>query len=93
MIDTENPKTALPAARRLITALRAKHRPIKQWFHSGEGIALQAEDSIMCERVLSRLLRKGVVVLPVHDSFIAPKRHEGLVREAMDEAFYAICRI
>jgi hypothetical protein len=93
MIDLENPKTAVPGARRLITALTAKHRPIKQWFHSGVGITLQAEDPIMCERVLFRLLRKGVVVLAVHDPFMAPNRHEGLVREAMDEALHAICRI
>jgi hypothetical protein len=41
----------------------------------------------MAERVLVDLLKKNVVTLPIHDSFIVQKRHEGILRQAMDAAY------
>ncbi len=76
-------------AEQLIAELKRRHRPIERFFHSGEGLRLQRQDSDMAERVIKKMLAEGVVVLPIHDSFITPKRYEGRVREEMDAAFFS----
>lgn len=63
--------------------------PIATWFGSGEGLRLQREDSDLALAVLERLLDAGVVALPVHDSFIARRQDETMLRLAMISAFKA----
>lgn len=55
-----------------------------RWFYSGIGRRLQRIDSDITERVLHALLKRGVVALPVHDSYVVPVRHKGLTVEIMD---------
>jgi hypothetical protein len=74
-------------AAQLIAELRKKHAPIKRAFHSGMGAELQVVDADMAEMVHLRLLKKGVVPLGVHDSFIVQERHQGLLEEAMAAAY------
>lgn len=71
----------------LVKELKRKHAPIAEHFHSGAGCWLQRLDSDIAERVLLGLAHQGVPVLPLHDSFIGPVRHEGAIREQMDEHF------
>ena len=71
----------------LIAALKDRHGAIARFFHSGAGVELQAVDADMAERVLVDLLKKNVVTLPIHDSFMVKKRHEGILRQAMDAAY------
>jgi hypothetical protein len=68
----------------LLDAIRARHRPIAPCFGSGAGLRLQRRDADLAERVLLRLLRRGIVALPIHDSFIVRRRHAGARDEAMD---------
>ena len=77
-------------AARLVEAIKRKHKLIEKYFHSGAGLWLQRIDSDMAERVVLEQSRQGNPVLPVHDSFVAPARLEGAVREQMDEAFETI---
>ena len=44
-------------------------------------------DAKMCLSVTETLMKVGIVVLSVHDSFIVPARHEAALRMAMDAAF------
>ena len=74
-------------AAQLIAALKDRHGAIPRFFHSGAGLKLQAIDADMAERVLAELLKRNVVALPIHDSFLVQKRHEGLLREAMDASY------
>ena len=74
----------------MVEAIKRKHKMIEKYFHSGAGLWLQRIDSDMAERVVLEQSRQGNPVLPVHDSFIAPARLEGAVREQMDEAFETI---
>ena len=82
-------KLKLPGAvaGRLVKELKRKHKPIEGYFHSGAGRWLQRLDSDMAEYVELGLIGQGVPVLPIHDSFIVPARHEGAAREQMAEAF------
>jgi hypothetical protein len=50
-----------------------KHEPISQYFGSGEGVRLQFYDSVIADHIMLDLLKEGVPVLPVHDSFIVPE--------------------
>ncbi len=77
-------------AKQLIAELKRRHRPIERYFHSGKGLRLQRQDSDMAERVMKKMLAEGVVVLPIHDSFVTPERYEERVREEMDAAFCSV---
>lgn len=80
-------------AARLIADVKARHAAVARFFHSGVGLLLQAVDADMAEAVLIRLLRQGVVALPIHDSFIVARRHEGTLREAMEASFSLVSRL
>jgi hypothetical protein len=68
----------------LIEAIKRRHPNISSMFHSDAGIRLQRRDADMVERIMRRLGSHGIVVLPIHDSFIAAARHEGALKDAMD---------
>jgi hypothetical protein len=70
----------------LIDDTKARHAPVADHFHTGVGLRLQRTDAGMARVVLGRTRRQGIVGLPVHDSFMVAERHEGRLREAMDEA-------
>jgi hypothetical protein len=67
-------------------AIAERHEPIKEYFYSGEGVRLQFLDSCVAERVMLKMLDKGRVVLPVHDSFIMRIGLEKELSDAMEEA-------
>jgi len=76
----------MDAAGRLIREVKKLHRPIAQAFHSDAGARLMRQDSKIAGRVLSILLKQGVVGLPVHDSFVVRSRDEDALEAAMYEA-------
>jgi hypothetical protein len=71
----------------LIEAIKLRHPKIINMFHSDAGIRLQRRDADMAEAIMRRLVRLGIVVLPIHDSFITTARHGGALLEAMDIAW------
>lgn len=75
-------------ASRLIAAIKEAHGPIAKAFHSDAGARLMRKDSEMAQQVLLALHAKGIVALPMHDSFLVPlsKRYE--LEGAMQEAAY-----
>lgn len=80
-------KGAYAKARSLIEDVKARHPAIVDMFHSDAGIRLQRRDASMAETIMRGLIRRGVVVLPIHDSFITAERHVSLLDEAMDDAW------
>lgn len=74
---------ALEMAARLIRDVKNAHKPIAHYFHSDAGAGLQAVDARLASDVMATMLRKGAIVLPVHDSFICQRSRAGDVREAM----------
>lgn len=59
----------------LLDAFMEKHQAIKKYFCSGYGVKLQYIDSQICEEILLELGKKGIVALPIHDSFRVQRRH------------------
>ena len=70
----------------LIEHLKTRHDGISQAFHTGAGLRLMFTDSQIADGVMYLLRRKGVVVLPVHDSFLAPYSARFALKDAMQEA-------
>jgi hypothetical protein len=79
-------KDAFYKAETLMNELMFNHEPIKHLFNSCAGLKLMRADSDMAELVMRGMMRKNIAVLPIHDSFMVPARHEGLLPEAMDQA-------
>ncbi|WP_263787314.1 hypothetical protein [Salinibacter grassmerensis] len=67
----------------LVNALRDRHEPIKECFHSDVGVSLQYEDS----RLAYEVITETGGTLGVHDGFVAKKSKEQELRKNMKEAF------
>jgi len=76
-------------AAQLIEDTKTRHPAVARYFHSGDGLELQYVDAGIAKRVMSNLLKQGIVSLPIHDSFIVQERHQGQLEDAMDTAFEA----
>jgi len=75
-------------AEALIEAIKARHSVVAKYFHSSAGVRLQCLDSKMAEIVLSEMtVKRGIPVLPVHDSFIVPESEKELLVRVMKDAF------
>lgn len=75
-------------AAELIEAIKAKHRDVAYYFHSAVGVRLQGLDSKMAEIVLAEMtVKRGIPVLPVHDSFIVAESHRETLVRVMKDAF------
>ncbi len=63
------------------------HKSISQHFYKSIGTKLQYLDSKIALRVIKHFTRSGIVVLPIHDSFIIQSRYTDDLRSAMQEAY------
>lgn len=85
---------AMQLASDLIDAIKRKHAPISGAFHSDAGARLMRIDSDIAEAVMGDLIaRKGIVTLPVHDSFLVPASKRDELEEAMTRAAFDICKL
>jgi hypothetical protein len=60
------------SVRKLMADIKRFHAPIASYFHSDAGAWLMRKDSDLAQMVMLSMLNKGVVILPVHDSFLVP---------------------
>lgn len=75
-------------AKAIIEAIKERHCDVESYFHSGVGIRLQGLDARMAEIVLTEMtVKRGIPVLPVHDSFIVPESHKDALIQVMKDAF------
>jgi hypothetical protein len=82
--------TCRDMAEQVISELKLKHKMVCDYLHTGIGLKLQKTDSDIAEAVMLTLVRQGIHVLPVHDSFIVRKKHHQNLLEAMESE---ICKI
>lgn len=82
---------AIRLAAALIKAIKIRHAPIAQHLHSDAGARLMRKDADIAEAVMAELiLKKGIVALPVHDSFLVQASKVAELEAAMAEASYRI---
>jgi hypothetical protein len=87
-IASPGSQAAIAAAAKVMADLKRCHSPIATAFHSDKGAELMAIDSAIAETVMHIMMMAGVVVLPVHDSFLVQKSRAGRLEEAMMRAAY-----
>jgi hypothetical protein len=85
------PRRALPMPWRDFKELiKAHHQPISCYFSSGEGLRMQRIDSDIVDYVIIEAGKRGIPVLPVHDSFIAWDTKTEEIKELMKDAYRSI---
>ncbi|MFZ6034071.1 MAG: hypothetical protein ACOYVE_12290 [Melioribacter sp.] len=67
----------------IIEMIKEAHSAVSKYFHSDCGVKLQKDDSDIAFGVIKRLMKKNILALIVHDSFIVQKKHEDELRKAM----------
>ena len=70
----------------LYNDMKRHHAPIAQYLGSGVGLSLMRDDSEIALEVVEECLERGIIALPVHDSFIVQRRHEAALDEIMKAA-------
>jgi hypothetical protein len=73
--------------RQLIADFKVAHPAIADDFFSGCGLKLQYRDSVIMEDILKHFVRKGVPIIPVHDSLIVTESHADEARQVMNEVY------
>ena len=63
--------------------LRAMHPLLAGYFRTGEGLRNQRLDSDIAIDVITDLRVKGILALPIYDSFIVNEQHKGILRDSM----------
>jgi hypothetical protein len=65
--------------------IKEKHSPIRKKFGSGAGVKLQYVDSAITEKLLKHFTDRGVVVLPIHDSYVVQEQYGEELRYVMEQ--------
>jgi hypothetical protein len=66
------------------------HKPIADQLTSGIGMKATYLDSQIAELVMKTMQADGIVVLPIHDSFIVRTGYQSWLEQVMEAAFRAI---
>ena len=67
--------------------LEKEHGPILDSFSTGIGLDAQFTDSVVAEAVIMNMMKDGIVVLPIHDSFIVRAGYRQHLEQVMNAAF------
>lgn len=72
----------------MIDKLEQLHAPIAQWLYNKEhGYMLQMLEGQIGEDITIKLMREGIVCLPVHDSFIVQTKHQERLKQQMTNSY------
>jgi hypothetical protein len=82
-------RLGITRARPLIEAFREAHKPISSYFCTGKdtGLRIMNLDSKIALEVVNHFAKKGIPILPVHDSFIVQEQYREELREIMQTAY------
>lgn len=67
--------------------LERKHRPIQHIFGTHEGKKNQRLESDIALDVITALINKEVLALPIHDSFIVEKKNGDILKSVMVDCY------
>ena len=82
------------AAKRLLSAVKARHPDIAHAFGADAGVRLMNKDAAIAELVMMEMARAtGIVPLCVHDSFVVPASQKGSLMETMERALKDIALV
>ncbi|MGE4318636.1 MAG: hypothetical protein AB7E96_06980 [Deferribacterales bacterium] len=73
---------------RITAGILTVHSAISDYFYKKSALYFQRYDSDIALDVISQLAKKGVPVLPIHDSFVTTVDNKELLRSTMIQAYY-----
>ena len=76
----------------LQTKVNKYHKPIIKYFGTGIGLSLMYTESLIAEDVMLSFLKQGVIVLPIHDSFIVRCGYELSLKAQMKVSFKKVVK-
>ena len=76
----------------LKTKVYKYHKPIIKYFGTGIGLSLMYTESLIAEDVMLFFLKQGVIVLPIHDSFIVRCGYELSLKAQMKVSFKKVVK-
>lgn len=83
-LNTMRSKMHIQNSEALLDAIEAAHPAIKDAFYRREsGLLLQNFDAKIASGVLVDMFNRGIVCLPVHDSFIVQRQYEEALKDSM----------
>lgn len=77
----------IPDLKEVVKDFADFHAPIADYFYHQVGLEVMYQDSQIAQTVMQTMMDHGVPVLPVHDSFICPKKDADSLQSAMLAAF------
>ena len=78
--------------KQLQTKVNKYHKPIIKYFGTGIGLNLMYTDSVIAEDVMLFFLREGIIILPIHDSFIVRCGYELSLKAQMKVSFKKVVK-
>jgi hypothetical protein len=72
----------------VITSVVEKHKAIQDYFFKSKGLFLQGQESRVTAKILKHFTNRGIVVMPVHDSFIVEENYQHTLQDVMRVEFY-----
>ena len=78
--------------KQLQTKVYKYHKPIIKYFGTGIGLSLMYTDSVIAEDVMLFFLREGIIILPIHDSFIVRCGYELSLKAQMKVSFKKVVK-
>lgn len=76
--------------RELINKFKEHHSPLAKYFYSGIGLTLQFSESKITSKIIHHFLKKGILVLSVHDSFIIAAEFEEDLKKVMTKEYRTV---
>lgn len=67
--------------------IEEKHSTIAHKFHQGYGISIMFVESLITSKIIEVGLQDGIVVLPIHDSFVVQRKNETWLRDSMIKVY------
>ncbi len=78
--------------KQLKTKVNEHHKPIIKHFGTGIGLSLMYTDSVIAEDVMLSFLKEGIIILPIHDSFIVRHGYELSLKAQMKVSFNKVVK-
>ncbi|MEM5803062.1 MAG: hypothetical protein QXO57_03865 [Candidatus Aenigmatarchaeota archaeon] len=75
---------------KIIDAIKKRHKPVEEYFHSGAGLKLQRIDSDIAENIFLTLMEMNIPCLVVHDSFIVPIQYKNILKQVAENAYQEV---
>jgi len=80
-------KEGVKDSKNLIIKIEKKHNRLQKYFYSRIANELMRKESDVATEILTTAINKGIISLPIHDSFIVQQNHDSIFHEIMCDVY------